>query len=125
MNIIWQIGLITGICFAGEGISLLLPASFPPGVLSMILLFVILYIKWIKPSQLRQSTDVLTKNMTFLFVPSGVGVMQVFDEIRHSLLPLFFICIVTTIITFAATATAVKAAIKLQHRIVSGGGRQK
>ncbi|MDD3692855.1 MAG: CidA/LrgA family protein [Oscillospiraceae bacterium] len=115
MKVLWQIAVITGVCFVGEGISLILPIPFPSGVIGMILLFLLLLFKRIQPRDLKESTDFLTDSMKFLFVPAGVGVMQIFDDIRNSFLPMVFICIVTTVITFAATAAAVNGTIKFQQ----------
>ncbi len=115
MKILWQIGVIVGICFAGEGISLIMPIPFPSGVIGMIILFLMLLFKRIQSRDLKESTDFLTDSMKFLFIPAGVGVMQIFDDIRNSFLPMVFICIVTTVITFAATAAAVNGAIKFQQ----------
>lgn len=115
MKALWQIGIITGVCFVSEGISLILPIPFPSGVIGMIILFLMLLFKRIQPRDLKESTEFLTDSMKFLFVPAGVGVMQIFNDIRNSFLPVVFICIVTTVLTFAATAAAVNGAIKFQQ----------
>lgn len=114
MQILWQIGIIMGICLLGEGISLLLPLSFPASVLAMVILFLILMSKKLTTGQLRETNDFMKQYMSFLFVPSGVGIMQIFGDIRGSLIAILAICILSTIATFAVTAWTVRGAMKLQ-----------
>lgn len=114
MKIIWQIGILFGICLIGEAISLALPISFPGSVISMILLLILLFAKGIKSHHLREESDFLIKNMSILFVPAGVGVMAVFGSIKSSVFQLLLVCILTTIITFGVTALTVSAVIRLQ-----------
>lgn len=116
MKILWQIGLILGVCFIGEGISLLLPIPFPASVISMIIIFILLLTRLLKPHQIKESSDFLKHIMSLLFVPAGVGVMQVYGNIRGSLLPLVAICIISTVITFTVTAYTVKGVIHIQER---------
>lgn len=56
------------------------------------------------------------KNMAFFFVPAGVSVMNYFDILKSTLVPFLIICIVSTIITFAATAYSVQFVMKLMNR---------
>lgn len=115
VKILWQIGIVLGICLIGEGISRLLPIPFPASVISMILLFIVLLTKGLKPDHLKQKADFLTKNMAFFFIPAGVGVMNVYPQIKNSILPLLLVCVLTSIITFGVTATTVRAVIRLQE----------
>ena len=56
------------------------------------------------------------ENMAFFFVPAGVSVMNYFDILKSTLVPFLIICIVSTIITFAATAYSVQFVMKLMNR---------
>ncbi|NLN81759.1 MAG: CidA/LrgA family protein [Clostridiales bacterium] len=119
MKLLWQIGILFGVCFAGEGIAKLLPVPFPASVIAMILLFILLISNKRNESRLGESADFFMQNMSFLFIPSGVGIIQVFDSIKGSLLPLVTICIVSTVLTFAVTAYTVSGVIKLQEAIAA------
>lgn len=57
------------------------------------------------------------ENMAIFFVPAGVGIMTHFDAIRDSLLPLLAVCVLTTVITFAAAAFTVRGVVALQNRV--------
>lgn len=119
MKIIVQIGLILGICLAGEGISLLLPIPFPGSVIAMILLFLLLLSGLLRPDHIRQKSDFLLQNMAFFFIPAGVGIIEHIETLLPVLLPLLFICLVTTILTFAASAFTAKLVIHLQEKAAS------
>src|SRR5659263_621667 len=89
-----------GVCLLGQAISAFLPISFPGSVLSMIILFILLFFRVIKVDHIRQKADFLLKNMSFFFIPAGIGILSSFDLIRSSILPLITVIIVTTILTF-------------------------
>ena len=54
--------------------------------------------------------------MSFFFIPAGIGILSSFDLIRSSILPLIAVIVVTTILTFGATALTVQGVITLQSR---------
>jgi holin-like protein len=124
MKLLWQIGIILAVCFAGEGISLLLPFSFPASVITMIILFLLLTTKCIKSESLRESSSFMLNNMSLLFIPAGVGIMQLFDSIKDKILPLLAVCILSTIITFAATSFTVRFLVRLQDRLAQRKGEK-
>jgi len=116
MKMMYQIGLLFGVCLLGQAISVFLPISFPGSVLSMIILFLLLFFRVIKVDHIQQKADFLLKNMSFFFIPAGIGILSSFDLIRSSILPLIAVIIVTTILTFGATALTVQGVIALQDR---------
>lgn len=119
MKIMLQIGVVLGICLLGEGISLLLPIAFPGSVISMILLFLILLTGLLRPDHIRQKSDFLLQNMAFFFIPAGVGIMEYTDVLLPVVLPLLLICLITTVLTFAASALTAKLVIHLQEKAAS------
>lgn len=119
MKIMLQIGVVLGICLLGEGISLLLPIAFPGSVISMILLFLLLLTGLLRPDHIRQKSDFLLQNMAFFFIPAGVGIMEYTDVLLPVVLPLLFICLITTVLTFAASALTAKLVIHLQEKAAS------
>lgn len=116
MKLIAQIGILFGICLVGEGVARLLPFAVPASVLSMILLFVLLLIQWLKPDHIQQQSDFLLKNMAFFFIPAGVAIMNQFAAIRNVALILLLISLLSTVVTFGATALTVKAVMAWQNK---------
>ena len=119
MEIIKQLLLILGACFAGEVISALLPITFPSSVIAMILLFVLLLSGALKEANINKAGDFLLQNMSIFFLPSAIGILEHWGVISGVLVQFLLICLITTLITFAATAYTVMFVQKLMNR----GGR--
>ena len=112
MNILMQTAVLLLICFAGEGISLVLPFAFPSSVISMILLFILLATKIVKLKQIEEVTGFLTKNMAFF--------LENYKPVADKILPLFAVLVLTTIITFAVTAGTVHLCMLVQRKMERG-----
>lgn len=117
MKLLLQIGIVFLICLIGEGIALILPFPFPGSVIAMILLFLLLLFGALKVEHIRQKVEFMQQNMAFFFIPAGVGIIDYFDVLQSTWLPFLLICVITTILTFAATALTVTLVMKLQRRL--------
>lgn len=116
MKIIKQIGIIFAICWISTVIESLLPFSFPASVLGMLLLFLCLVTGILKIHHVQEKSDFLLSNMAFFFVPAGVSMINYLDVLVKNLIPLVVISVISTFITFAATAYSMKLALKLLNR---------
>lgn len=116
MKLMIQIGVVFGICLVGEGVAAVLPFPFPASVISMVLLFLLLTTV-LQVEHIREKTDFLLKNMSFFFIPAGVGILGQLDVLRTNLLPLLVILVVSTLLTFAVTAYTVRAVMAVQERL--------
>ena len=54
MGIMAQIGIVLAVCLVGEGIAALLPIPFPASVISMVLLFLLLAAKLLRPHHIKE-----------------------------------------------------------------------
>lgn len=111
----FQIGVFFAICLFGEFTAGFLPVPIPSSVIGMVVLFLLLYFKVLKPKHIQEKSDFLLSNMAFFFIPAGVGIIEQYDTIKDKVFPLLIICMVTTFITFGVTALTVKLVLKLQH----------
>ena len=116
MAILTQIGVVLGVGLVGELVAQVLPFPFPSSVIAMVLLFVLLCAKVIKPHHIRQKGDFLLKNMAFFFIPAGVGILENFDQLKANLLLFLAVCVLTTFITFFVSAMTVRAMMALQKK---------
>ena len=116
MKIFRQIILIFILCLLGDFISIILPFPFPGSVIALFLLFICLISKLIKPEQIDTLSDFLLKNMALMFIPSTVSIIAYLDVFKDILWQFIFICCITTIITFFATAYAVKFTMYLMNK---------
>ena len=120
MKIIYQIGIISSLCWVSQIVEALLPIDFPASVIGMILLFDLLVFRVLKVEHIREKSDFLLANMAFFFVPAGVSIINYFDVLKSSVVQLLLICLFTTVLTFAATAGSIRLTLKLMNRRKGG-----
>ena len=84
--------------FLGEFLSFLINGIVPGSVCGMVLLFLSLLLKFVKP---RDVSNALTQNMALFFVPAGVGLMASFDLISRYWAALLIVSVVTTAVIIA------------------------
>ena len=117
MRVLRQVSLIFLICIICEGIASILPFPFPGSVLSMIVLFILFALKWLKPDDVKETSNLLLGNMMLVFVPSFVSIMNYFDVLKYIAVQFIVIIIVSTVVTFLVGGTVVSLVSKLQDRL--------
>ena len=100
----------------GECCAWLMNGFVPGSVLGMMFLFLALSMHWVRPERVRPVARFLCDNMAFFFLPALVGVMEYRDALQQYLVPLLVICVVSTLLTFAATALSIRAVLYLMER---------
>jgi holin-like protein len=90
--------------FLGQMLSLLMSSFIPGSVLGMILLFLCLFFKVIKPDNVKSVATVITKNMAVFFVPAGVGLMVYAEILSKSLFTILASIAASTVLTIATVA---------------------
>jgi holin-like protein len=120
MKLLTQIAVLFGICLLGETISVILPFAFPATVISMILLFILLFSGLLKTDQIQTTADFLLKNMALFLIPPGVGIISSLELLEKNILPFLLIVLITTILTFAAAAYTVQGVMWLQNKLTAG-----
>ena len=116
MKIFKQISIIFLLCIAGDIISGILPFPFPRSVIAMLLLFLLLMLKIIKPYHIEEVSNFLTSILAFLFVSTTVSIVQYFDILKNVIFKFIAVCIIAAIITFAVTAYTVSFVIRIKDR---------
>jgi len=120
LKTIKQIVLIFAICFVGEIISSFLPVPFPGSVIAMVLLFLCLILKVIRMEAVSELSDFLLGNMTLLFIPPTVSIIEYTEILKSVFWRFLFICLVTTVICFVCTAYSVKATMYIMKKLKEG-----
>ncbi len=105
--------LITGLRFAVPGI------TFPGPVAGMVLLFLWLAIRKGPSSGLDATAGTILRNLSLLFVPAAVGVVQYGDVIARFGLPLLIAVVASTVLTLLVT---VGVFIAIAGRVNGEGG---
>ena len=116
MKLICQFGVIFGVCWISQIIEALLPFSFPASVIGMVLLLVLLASGVLKIEHIREKADFLLAHMSFFFLPAGVRVINYFDVLGSTAAALIAVCLISTVVTFGATALSIKFTLRLLER---------
>ena len=120
MKLLNQNFIVFCICFVGDIISYLLPIPFPGSVIAMVLLFILLCAGAVRKRRIEAITDFLLKNMSLMFIPPTVSIIGYLDVLGEVFVPFVLICLITTVLTFLATAYSVKLVIFLINRNKNG-----
>lgn len=100
----------------GEVISLALRLPIPGPVIGLALLFLALAARREVPDSLRNTATGLLQHLSLLFVPAGVGVMVHLSRLREEWLPISLALLVSTVVTIACTALAMRWLMRLFAR---------
>ena len=103
MNYLKQFAVILGVCLLGEGLRWLLPLPIPASIYGLALMLLLLVSRLVKLEQVENAADFLIQIMTPMFIPAAVGLMDQFQSLRATLLPLLVINLVGFVVTFAVT----------------------
>ena len=124
MKYMIQAGIIATICFIGELLHFFIPLPVPASVYGMVILFVLLCLKVIKlphaRPQVEEVADWLLSIMPIFFIAPSVGLIKSFDSIKGQVLPLIFICFISTILVTALTGLIAQGVIYLQKKKKGG-----
>jgi len=88
MKLYVQLMILFVISLIGEGISVLFHLPIPGSIIGLIILFLALQFKWLRVRHVNMVGNFLLANMTILFLPPAVGIMEKFDVIAPYLLPI-------------------------------------
>lgn len=108
MQTLYQFGIYIGVLFAGLVLREVIPASIPAPVYGMILLFLLLSFKIIKTDSIKPVTTRLLDIMPFLFVPTGVAMINEMDHVRGKILLILLMLFITTFIVLFVTGHVVQ-----------------
>ena len=88
--------------FTGEFISSFIDGFIPGSV--MVLLFLALAFKLVKPANVKKLSTILTENMGLFFLPAGVGLMSSLGIISQYWAVILTASVVSTILVIASVA---------------------
>lgn len=116
MEYIFQISIIAGVSFFGELLNRLLPLPVPGSIYGLVIMLVCLMTGIIKLEQVKKVGTFLITLMPIMFVGPVVGLMTSVETFKKIIVPVFVICIVTTVVTMAVTGRVSQLLIKLKSK---------
>ena len=108
MRLYVQLMIIFSISLIGEAISTLFHLPIPGSIIGLIILFLALQFKILRLRHVSLVGNFLLANMTILFLPPAVGIMDKFHVIAHYLLPIVLIIIGALVINVIVIALVVQ-----------------
>lgn len=103
MKYLYQFLIIILFTFLGEALALLIPLPIPAAVYGLVLLFLALQTRIVKPEQVKECGSWLIGIMGILFVAPTVNLLGCWEQIRPWLLPIVVILVVSTVVVFAVS----------------------
>ncbi len=116
MSVLAQLCVIFGVSLAAEGISSVLPFTFPGSVMAMVLLLLLLVLRLVKPQQLKESSGFFMDHMAIFFLPPCVGILQYKDVLLANVWAVLLISMLTTPLVFFVTGHVVQLTMKLMNK---------
>ena len=75
----------------------------PEAIYWMIYLFIALHFNILKSEDIKETSDGILKNLVFLFVPAGVGILANYNVIKGKIFQIIILLIIGTIISMELT----------------------
>ena len=117
MSLLFQIVFTYLLVLLSNIISAHLYLPIPVSIIGITLLLIALLSKIISLKHIDTVSSFFLKNMGFFFIAAGVSILGKYYLIENILWQFSIIIFITTILTFTATAFAVKYTMKLQQKL--------
>ena len=108
MKLYVQLMIIFMISLVGEGISSVFHLPVPGSIIGLVLLFLALQFKLLRLRHINMVGNFLLANMTILFLPPAVGIMDKFQVIAPYLLPIILIVLGAIVLNVCVIAVVVQ-----------------
>jgi holin-like protein len=78
----------------------------PPTIIGMVIVFLLLKLNILKISHIEDISSVLLEYLPFMFLPIGVGVINVLDVLKNDLIPILItVCLTLTLVMITTGKT--------------------
>ncbi|EKT61906.1 CidA/LrgA family protein [Providencia burhodogranariea] len=88
----------------GNLLSAILPFAVPGSIIGMLILFTLLALQIVPAHWAKPGCSLLLKNMTLLFVPIGIGIMNYYSQLSQQLVPILLSCFISTLVVMLVVA---------------------
>ncbi|CCQ92768.1 LrgA family protein [[Clostridium] ultunense Esp] len=108
MKTLKEFSLILIILFTGQVLQQKYNIPVPGTILGMIILLLLLITKVLKIERIEKISNILLEHLTLFFVPSVVGIMNLFDKVKDIWVYLLIILLISTIVVILVTGLTVQ-----------------
>lgn len=103
-----QFGIVLLILWSGQTIQGIFGLALPGNVLGMLILLILLVLGVLKLKHIERITEVLLGHLSFLFVPSIVGVMTVAYLFKGNVIKIFSVVFISLIVVMVTAGRTVQ-----------------
>lgn len=111
-----QLGIILMFLWVGQTVQGMFGLALPGNVLGMLLLLILLVTGLLKLKHVERVTEVLLRHLSFLFVPSIVGVMTVAYLFKGNVIKIFIIVFLSLIVVMVTSGRTVQWMLQRKNR---------
>lgn len=116
MKTLLELGILFLVSLASEAIVAALPFEFPPAILAMFMLLLLLSMRAVKEVHLENTSTFFARYMALFFIPAGVEIINYLDLLKDTWFYIILIAFISLLTTFFAAAKAVELTEKLMQR---------
>lgn len=117
MKLIKQFTIIFSIYSIADILSKTLKLPIPGNVIGMILLFILLMLGIVKENHIDEASDILIANMSMLFIPGTLAIMDEYKYVKDEIIPFVIICVFMIVVIMAATGLSAQIFEKLLSKL--------
>lgn len=112
MKYVIQFLIIAAFSFVGELLHWFIPLPIPASIYGIVLLFIALELKWVKVSDIRETSAFLIAVMPIMFIPAAVGLMASWGVVKSSLLAYAIVTVVSTFVVMGIAGAVTQFVIR-------------
>lgn len=116
MKYIIQLFIIFMITFLGEILYEFIPLPIPASIYGLLLMLICLKTKIVKLEQVKSAGGFLLDIMPVMFMPAAVGLITIWKDVVHIIVPIIIIALLTTVFVMAATGKMTDFVLKKNGR---------
>lgn len=112
MKYIIQFLIIAAFAFAGELLHHFIPLPIPASIYGIVLLFIALEFRWVKVSDIRETSSFLIAVMPIMFIPAAVGLMDSWLEVKSSIWAYAAVTVISTFVVMGVSGAVTQGVIR-------------
>lgn len=109
MKYLPQFLIILGFTLLGEALQRIVPLPIPASVYGIVLLFLALCFRLVRPEQVKEAGGFLTSILPLLFVAPVVGILENWALIRGALASMALLVLASTVLIFGIAGRITQA----------------
>lgn len=103
MKYLKQFGIISAVTCAGEMLKYFIPFPIPASIYGLVIMFLLLLTGFLKLEQVKETGDFLIEIMPLMFIPTIVGLIVSWEQLKTMLVPFVIITVVSILVVIFVT----------------------